>query len=442
MPPLSDAREGASPPRLSRRAAWALTLVATFTMAVSYLDRQTLAVLGPTVKEQLHIDNQGYGWLISAFSIAYLVGAPIAGRIIDHVGARRGLLGAVLLWSAVAALHALVPGFAVLFTLRIALGLAEAPSFPGAAQTVHRALPPADRARGMGILFTGSSFGAMIAPKLATWIASHFSPDRGFRVAFVGTALVGLLWVPLWLLVAFRGEARAVLDRPAEIDATPPRSAFDGTSEAPSPTAEPAPRTGPFSLAIHPAVLRACLVVLASSPLINLYFNWSSNFLVAEHGLRQDQVGDYLWLPPVLFDLGAVLFGHGASRAKARGEDGVPPRLVALSMALMCIGFAMPLARTALDVTLLASLSLAGGGGLFSLATAEMMARVPPSRISAAGGITAAAQSLAYIIANPLIGRSVDATKSYAPIFLVLTAWVLPGTIGWLLWKPRRPVSP
>jgi cyanate permease len=89
----------------------------------------------------------------------------------------------------------------------------------------------------------------------------------------------------------------------------------------------------------------------------------------------------------------------------------------------------------------IAAVSLAGGGGLFSLATAEMMAQVPATRISAAGGITAAVQSLAYIVANPLIGLSVDHSKSYTPIFLALTAWVIPGTVGWLLLAPR-PVKP
>lgn len=422
-------------PQLTRLAAWALALTATFTMAVSYLDRQTLAVLGPTVKEQLHIDNQGYGWLISAFSIAYLVGAPVAGRLIDRVGARRGLLGAVLLWSAVAALHALVPGFAVLFALRIALGLAEAPSFPGAAQTVHRALPPAARARGMGILFTGSSFGAMIAPKLATWIAAQFSPDRGFRVAFIGTALVGLCWVPLWLVVAFNKSARAVLDRPPEDDA-PAASPFDDAGVAEAKRADTRARTGPFSLIIHPAVLRAGLVVIASSPLINLYFNWSATFLVTDHKLLQKQVGDYLWFPPLLFDLGAVAFGHMASRARAAGETTIPRRLVAASAALMAAGLVMPLAPGPAEVALIAGVSLAGGGGLFSLATAEMMSQVPANRISAAGGITAAVQSLAYIIVNPLIGLSIDRFHSYTPIFLILTLWVIPGTIGWLLLKP------
>src|SRR5690349_7571527 len=126
-------------------------------MAVSYFDRSVLGVLAPTVKRELDISATAYGWLGAAFSIAYLLVSPLAGRWIDRVGARRGLVGSVLLWTGVAALHALVPGFWVLFALRIALGVAETPTFPGAAQIIQRILPPASRARGFGLLFTGSS---------------------------------------------------------------------------------------------------------------------------------------------------------------------------------------------------------------------------------------------------------------------------------------------
>src|SRR5262245_60181939 len=116
-------------------------------MTVSYIDRQTLAVLAPEVTRELGISEAQYGWLAAAFSIAYLVTTPIAGWWIDRAGARRGLVWSLLAWSVVAALHALAPGFGVLFALRIALGITEGPSFPGAAQTVHRALPAAERER-------------------------------------------------------------------------------------------------------------------------------------------------------------------------------------------------------------------------------------------------------------------------------------------------------
>ena len=59
--------------------AWPIAIVATLGMSVSYVDRQTLAAIAPSVTKSLGIDNTRYGFLLSAFSIAYLIGAPLAG---------------------------------------------------------------------------------------------------------------------------------------------------------------------------------------------------------------------------------------------------------------------------------------------------------------------------------------------------------------------------
>jgi MFS transporter, ACS family, hexuronate transporter len=416
---------------LSRNAAWLLALTATLTMAVSYLDRQTLAVLAPTVTKALSISETAYGWLISSFSIAYLVAAPFAGVMIDRVGARRGLVGAVLLWSIVAALHAPVPTIAALFALRIALGVTESPSFPGAAQTVQRALPPADRARGFGVLFTGSSIGAMIAPPLATFLEARW----GWRVAFLGTAVVGLCWLPVWFAIAFRPAARRALDR--------------GTSAAPEGRGSPSPDTevrtkasggtSAWTLLGHPAVLRGVIVIIAMSPISNFIFNWGAKYLVNVYGLTQQDVGKLLFLPPLFFDAGAIGFGHLASvRAGARGYDGSPPRVVfgiaALTMA--GAGAFMPFASSPIQFVLMAGLLMAGAGGVIALNTADMMGRVPPGVVSTVGGITAAAQSLAYIIASPLTGWLKDHQVTYPAIAFWLAAWVVPGCLIWLVWSP------
>lgn len=414
-----DLRTAYAPPReaapaaLSPGRAWALALTATFTMSVSYVDRQTLAALAPTVTRELRISETGYGWLISAFSIAYLVGSPLAGRLIDAVGARRGMLGAVLLWSAVAALHALVPAFAVLFALRIALGLAEAPSFPGAAQTVHRALPPHERARGLGILFTGSSFGAMVAPKLAAF----FNETWGWRTAFLGSALVGLVWVPVWLALAWTQPGRAALDRREQ-------------HRGPAFRSRDLLRSG--------GVWRAVALILACAPLLGLHFNWLSKLLDRQFHTTQAEIGNLLVLPPLLFDAGAVLFGSLATRAmKARPDDDRPPHGLVLASTLVAMtGAFLPLCPGPWPCMVLAGISMAGGGGIYSLVTADLLRRVPPAAVSTAGGILAAAQSLALIIANPVIGRSVEAAGSYTPILVALSLLHLPGLAVWLLWRP------
>jgi ACS family hexuronate transporter-like MFS transporter len=408
---------------LSPRAGWALVLVATATMAVSYVDRQAVAALAPTITTDLGISDSAFGWLGSAFSIAYLLFAPLAGRLIDGVGARRGLVGAVLAWSVVAAAHALVPGFVSLFALRILLGCAEAPSFPGAAQTVARALPPARRSTGFGVLFTGSSLGAALSAVLAPTLEARY----GWRIALLGTAVVGLAWVPLWLWVSGGAAARAALDRPAEHPAAGP-----GASRW-------------AELLRDPAVLRAIAAVVASAPVVGMVLQFSAKLLVASHGLTQTAVRDYLWLPPLAFDAGAVTFGLLAS-ARARrdvaGAAAAPHRGLFATAALLCLAIAgVAFAHTPWETTGAEALALAGAGGVYALATADMLARVAPGRVAAAGGLTAAAQSLALIVAFPLIGSAVDHTHSYTGVALALAAWLVPGAAVWLWIDPRRVVG-
>src|SRR6476619_3237538 len=98
----------------SARRRWALAATATLGMSVSYIDRQTLAAIAPAVKSKLAIDHTHYGWLLSAFSVAYLVGAPAAGVMVDRLGARRAFAIALVVWSIVAGVHYWVTGFAML----------------------------------------------------------------------------------------------------------------------------------------------------------------------------------------------------------------------------------------------------------------------------------------------------------------------------------------
>lgn len=385
-----------------------MTLVATATMAISYLDRQVLAALAPTVRADLAIDAEQYGWLASAFSIAYLVSTPLAGRALELVGVRRGMLGAVVVWTIVSAGHALVPSFAILFVARLALGVAESPSFPGSAGAIARTVPPTLRARALGILYTGSSFGAMVAPLLAPWMMTRFG---GWRGAFLGVALVGLLWVPLWLAATGTPAVRALLDA-----RTPP-----------------AERRSLLSTAMHPAVLRAGALVLALSPMFAFVLLWGAELLHGSFGVAQEDVGRYLWAPPLLFDVGAVTFGVLASRYAARhGADRSPTVIVIVSLAMALAVALVPVCSDPWQVTLVLGVAMAGGSGLFAILTADMIGRVGPGLAASAGGVTAAAQSLAYIVANPLIGRSVDALGSYDAVAIWIAVWMLPGSALWL----------
>ena len=66
---------------------------------LSYMDRQILAVLSPMILTDLKLNAQTYSEIISSFSIAYMLGNPIWGVILDRVGLRRGMTVAVATWT-------------------------------------------------------------------------------------------------------------------------------------------------------------------------------------------------------------------------------------------------------------------------------------------------------------------------------------------------------
>jgi len=399
---------------LSRRHAWVVALAATLTMTVSYIDRQTLAVLGPTVTEALGMTETEWGWLSSAFSFAYLVATPLGGWLIGRVGARRGLVGSVLVWSTVAALHAVVPGFGVLFALRIALGLAEGPSFPGAAQTVQRVLPTGDRARGFGVLFSGSSIGGMLVPPLASFVFGI----AGWRVAFLITAVVGLLWIPIWIAVTSHPDVRAQIDAPAEVATSPGRS----------------PRA--HELLRRPSMIRALIAVFAAAPVIGMMLAWGAKYLHRTFGVVQEDVGYYLWLPPLMFDVGAILFGDLASRLRPTAGE-VSRGLYWPAMVLATATVLLPAIDDPWLATVVIGVGVLGSGGLYSLCTADVLSRVPSDSVPLAGGILACAQSVALIAEGPIIGAAVDHYGNYDVVAVAIGLWAIPGSLIWIAWKPR-----
>ena len=403
---------------LARRRAWVVVAVASLTMTVSYVDRTTLAVLAPKVTAALGIDEAQYGWIAAAFSISYLIATPLSGWWIDRTGARRGLTSSVLVWSAIAALHALVPGFATLFCLRIALGLAEGPGWPGEVQTVQRLLPTPEHARGYGLAFATSSIGAMVAPVIAAWLYSAY----GWRIAFLGTAVIGLAWLPAWLAVT-RGESvRERLGGPRPHEA--------------------AHRMSFRALVANAQMLRALIGAFAASPLIAFIQSWGAKYLVAVFQITQAEVGHYLWLPPLCFDLGAVAFGDFAARM-SRNTTLPPLRLLyVIATALATAIASLALVHSAWGAMAIVSSALAGAGALRSLGTADLLVRIPAGSVAFAGGILAGAQSLAYIIVNPLIGYALDHGHHYPEIAFWVGAWVVPGSIVWIVWRPAERLEP
>src|SRR5678810_406264 len=74
---------------------------------INYLDRQTLSVLAPYLKQQYTWNNQNFAEIVIDFRVAYSERQTRAGRLIDRIGTQKGLTSTVMLYSIAAMLTSL-----------------------------------------------------------------------------------------------------------------------------------------------------------------------------------------------------------------------------------------------------------------------------------------------------------------------------------------------
>ena len=110
---------------------------------LSYIDRQALAVLSPTILAETGMTAESYATVVSAFSIAYMIANPLWGSLLDYIGLRRGMFLAVGLWTLASTSHAFMAGFLGFAVARAMLGLGEGATFPGGFRASLDSLPPA-----------------------------------------------------------------------------------------------------------------------------------------------------------------------------------------------------------------------------------------------------------------------------------------------------------
>src|ERR1700741_1255778 len=69
---------------------WIIALVMVGT-AVNYLARSALGSAAPTLTKELSMSTQAYSYVVAAFQLAYTIVQPLAGWILDLLGAKVGL---------------------------------------------------------------------------------------------------------------------------------------------------------------------------------------------------------------------------------------------------------------------------------------------------------------------------------------------------------------
>jgi ACS family hexuronate transporter-like MFS transporter len=371
---------------------------------ISYIDRNTLALLAPTILRETGLSGEQYGFIISAFSIAYMLANPIWGKILDRAGLRRGMTVAVSCWTLASVAHAFAGGLWSFGAARAALGFGEGATFPGGLRTVVQTLPEEQRGRGLAVAYSGGSLGAVITPLLVTPVFLWW----GWRGAFWFTGFIGLAWLLMWGFVSRRPEIRAA--RPAAAHLTP------------------GPRIADRSLWAY-----ICAYALGALPLGFVLYS-AALYLAHPLGETQKFIGQVLWIPPLGWEVGYFVWGwlsdHRCQTGRTRRSAVLP--LLTWCAVLNLAFFAVPLVQSTALVLLLMFLAMFVASGFVVLSVAYANSVYTPDHAGLIAGVGAGSWSAMVALVMPYFGRLFD-LHAYAGAFWIAAAIPIAGFFGWLV---------
>lgn len=190
---------------------WRIAFLVSTTIAISYLDRQTLPWAIKAIQADIPITNQAKAALDSAFLVAYGLMYLGGGRLLDLLGTRRGFMIIMVFWSLACASHGFAGGVIALAASRLLLGVGEGGGFPAATRAVAEWFPGPERSTAMGIINAGTAVGAVIAPPFIALVLTQVSwlGLAGWRWVFFLTGGFGLAWAVWWWRVYFVPEERS-----------------------------------------------------------------------------------------------------------------------------------------------------------------------------------------------------------------------------------------
>lgn len=392
---------------------WLPVLTMMLVSVISYIDRNTLALLAPTILHDTGLSAEQYGFIISAFSIAYMLGNPVWGVILDRIGVRRGMTLAVALWSFASVSHAFALGFRGFAAARAILGFGEGATFPGSMRTAMQTLPVENRSRGIAISYSGGSLGAIITPIIVTPIALAW----GWRGAFWFTGAIGALWLLIWTVLSRREDL---------------------SNHAPAGRAQS--HGGSAALRWNQPQVWALIAAygLGSVPLGFVLYE-SSLYLSGPLHKTQAQIGAVLWIPPLGWEVGYFFWGWATDRFMKSGADLSALRRMFSALTLFSFSLALIPLLNSFTITMALfffTMFLAAGFIIGSLAYANSYYSTQHAGVLA--GLGAGSWSALVAVIMPGMGRLFD-LHLYGTAFFAASVFPLAGTVlWWVLSRPRR----
>ncbi len=402
-------RASVLPPLAHQVRWWVLALLFSITV-INFVDRQSLSIVAPLLRESLHLSNTDYGIIVAAFQMGMMLGEFPMGWLMDRFGVKTGFTFAVSWWSVANALHALARTMLQFSGLRFWLGTGECGNFSGGIKTVSQWFPVRERAFAVGIFNGGSMIGSIIAPPLLVALTLRF----GWHSAFLLPSAMGGLWVIAWRIWYRPPEQHPALT-PAERDYILEDREAGETAAPANAVLLRLPQTW---------ALMACRFLVG--PVVQFYIYWLPEYLYRQRGLSLKQIGLFAWVPFLFGDIGSISGGWLAGWLIRRGSSVTEARRITMGMGAACclLSFGVALAHTVPGAFAGICVVLLGHTFLSANMFAAISDLFPNNAVGRVTALTGVASGLSGMLFPLLTGFLVDHV-SYLPVFSL--AAVMPG---------------
>ena len=396
---------------------WKILALLFFSTTINYLDRNVLSILAPTLQKKYGWSEIEYGYIVTAFQLAYGLGVIFVGKLLDRFGNRVIFAIAILAWSLAGMGHALaktVIGFAF---ARFFLGLGESANFPASVKTVAEWFPKKERALATGIFNAGSNIGAILAPLLIPFVVLRY----GWQWAFIFTGFLGVIWLFCWM-TSYR-----VPEKHKKVSAD--ELAYINSDEP-----EPIAKISWLKLVVRRETITICLSRFFTDPVWWFLLYWLPKFLDKQYGVGLTGLEIPLVTIYIVADLGGVTGGWLSSHYIKKGMSIDRSRKRTMLLCALCalpvifIAQVPPLWVSIGLISLAAAAHCGWAANIFTLVSDQF----PKTAVATIIGISTFAAVLGSVLVSSAIGFVLEKTGSYSLIFTTAGFMYL---LGWIIIK-------
>lgn len=436
---------------LRQRQRFLILALITIVLAFSTGDRATLSVAGAGMSKELGLSPVQMGWLFSSFAWAYVLAHIPAGWLVDKLGAKRTVLGGLVLWSACTMFMGAAGWFSAVFVallvLRFLLGTFEAPVGPASGRVIAAWFPSQERGVAGAIFNSAQYLSLAVFTPLMGWLDHMFGWAHVFSVMGGLGLLLALLWWRMYQVPTehpkLTAEEFELMRSGGALVDLPARGNADTAAQkkAKDPNAP-----GILDLFRSRMLSGIFLAQYCITAITWFFVSWFPTYLVKERHMTILTAGFVASVPAIAGCIGGVLTGFVSDWLLKRTGSLTIARKVPITIGLLLTAAMIGCNYVDTDWVVVALMSLAFfGKGFGSLGWTIVADTAPKSMIGLTGGVFNAIGNTAGITTPVVIGYILGATGSFqqALVFVglhgvvaVASYWLVVGKIE--RFEPRR----